>query len=214
MGLKMVPGIDNLIVLEITPDILQRYNEGTATEAETLAVENWLTSTDVDTYVLDPVDLVAMRTAVWDNLLEQAIDERKDLKRIVTRRKNLLYRPLVAAMLLLLVGGVVFHKLGYTGFSTPAQDGLIITSARGPIEVQGDNVKVQFSGYLQVVNSSKQQKSIECTNGELYTLEPGETYYLETIAGRHYLIAERHLSPEDNYLRFVSGDVEVLAQTI
>ncbi|MFD2553586.1 hypothetical protein [Sphingobacterium tabacisoli] len=200
--------------MEITPAILQRYNSGTATDAEVEAIETWLTSTDTEAYSLDPVDLAEMKAAVWDNLLEQAIDEQRSIRSIHASRSKVIYLPLVAAMLLLLVGVVVFQKLNWTTANGSVSEGLLITSAQGPIEVLGDNFKVQFSGYLQVVNRSNQYKSIECTNGEQYTLDPGETYYLETIDGRHYLIAERHLSPEDNYLRFVKGEVEVIAKTI
>jgi hypothetical protein len=203
-----------LTVLEITPAILQRYNTGTATDAEVQAVETWLTSTDTEAYSLDPDDLAEMRSVVWDNLLEQAIDEQRNIRSIRTSKSKVIYLPLAAAMLVLLVGVVVFQKLNWTVSAGPVSEGLLITSAQGPIEVLGDEFKVQFSGYLQVVNRSNQTKSIECTNGEQYTLDPGETYYLETIDGKHYLIAERHLSPEDNYLRFVKGDVEVVAKTI
>ena len=79
------------------------------------------------------------------------------------------------------------------------------------ITIAGEVCQLDFSGFLQVVNTSAAVKTVVCGKELLTTfaLQPGETYYLENIKGRFYLIRDNDLSPADNFIRFLSGDCTV-----
>jgi len=193
--------------LEINPDILKRYNEHTASEAERKAVEEWLDDHSVETSIIPTNELYAMKASVWDRVHENIIGT-NGVKLVGTRKKSD-YLPLTAALGLLLLIGLICQQL--TSRDQRYSDAIVITSAQGDVEILDDHCRLQFSGYLQVFNRSSKVKSIECSNGEKYTLAPGETYYLETIDGKHSIVQESNLSPEDNCSRFIRGDVKIYA---
>jgi len=200
--------------LEINPEILERYNNGTATVAENAAVELWLENDDQAESTLMADELQEMRSEVWSNIQNITQNGNEVISRSVPKISRLYTKVAAAAVLLFLFSAGIYHKFNSALLDHTTSEGVVFTSGKGPMEVLGNHFRIEFSGYLQIINKSHEPKSIECTNGEKYTLAPGETYYMETIAGRNYLIAEETLSPEDNYVRFVTGDVEVFTETI
>jgi len=200
--------------LEINPEILERYNNGTATVAENAAVELWLENDDQAESTLMADELQEMRSEVWSNIQNITQNGNEVISRSVPKISRLYTKVAAAAVLLFLFSAGIYHKFNSALLDRTTSEGVVFTSGKGPMEVLGNHFRIEFSGYLQIINKSHEPKSIECTNGEKYTLAPGETYYMETIAGRNYLIAEETLSPEDNYVRFVTGDVEVFTETI
>lgn len=191
--------------MEINPEILKRYNEHTANEAECKAVEDWLNDYSEDLNVLSSNELHSMKHSVWRQI-QQKTNGANVVQFTKPRKKNYAL-PLTAALAFFLLITVAYQR--WTGSYPNDSDAIVITSAQGDIEILEDHCKLQFSGYLQVFNRSSKIKSIECTNGEKYTLAPGETYYLETIDGKHSIVPESHLSPDDNYSRFIRGDVKI-----
>ncbi|MFD2905974.1 hypothetical protein [Sphingobacterium anhuiense] len=200
--------------MEITPEILKRYNNGTATVAENAAVELWLENDDQAESTLLPDELQEMRSEVWSNIQNITQNGNEVISGSVPKIGRLYTKVAAAAVLLFLFSAGIYQKFNSTLLDHTTSEGVVFTSGKGPMEVLGNHFKIEFSGYLQIINKSHEPKSIECINGEKYTLAPGQTYYMETIAGRNYLIAEETLSPEDNYVRFVTGDVEVFTETI
>ena len=200
--------------MEINPEILERYNNGTATVAENAAVELWLENDDQAESTLMADELQEMRSEVWSNIQNITQNGNEVISRSVPKISRLYTKVAAAAVLLFLFSAGIYHKFNSALLDHTTSVGVVFTSGKGPMEVLGNHFRIEFSGYLQIINKSHEPKSIECTNGEKYTLAPGETYYMETIAGRNYLIAEETLSPEDNYVRFVTGDVEVFTETI
>lgn len=200
--------------MEINPEILERYNNGTATVAENAAVELWLENDDQAESTLMADELQEMRSEVWSNIQNITQNGNEVISRSVPKISRLYTKVAAAAVLLFLFSAGIYHKFNSALLDRTTSEGVVFTSGKGPMEVLGNHFRIEFSGYLQIINKSHEPKSIECTNGEKYTLAPGETYYMETIAGRNYLIAEETLSPEDNYVRFVTGDVEVFTETI
>ena len=200
--------------MEITPEILERYNSGASSVAETVAVELWLENDDQVESTLLPDELREMRSEVWSTIHNITQNGNELISCSVPKISRLYAKLAAAAVILFLFSAGIYQKFNAALLEDTISEGVVFTSGKGPMEVLGDHFKIEFSGYLQIINKSREPKSIECTNGEKYTLAPGETYYMETIAGRNYLIAEETLSPEDNYVRFVTGDVAVFTETI
>lgn len=196
--------------MEINPDILRRYHEGKASEAECRAVENWLNDHSEEPNVLSSNELHSMTDSVWRNIQQQ--NSEAHVVQLTNTRKRSFALQLTAALAVFLLIGLVCKQ--WMESDRRHAEAIVITSGKGNIEIFEDHCKLQFSGYLQVFNRSSKVKSIECTNGEKYSLAPGETYYLETIDGKHSIVPESHLSPEDNCARFIRGDVKIDARKI
>lgn len=89
---------------------------------------------------------------------------------------------------------------------------LQVTGGNGKISLHTeDELLLDFSGYVQLINASNHVKKITCVNdnGKTYRLFPGETYYLETVLGGQYLIREKYLSPERDFANYLRGDFRI-----
>lgn len=94
--------------MEINPDILKRYNEHTASEAERKAVEEWLDDHSVETNIIPTNELYAMKASVWDRVHENIIGT--NVIKLVRKRKKSDYLPLTAALGLLLLIGLICQQ--------------------------------------------------------------------------------------------------------
>ncbi|UBM58727.1 hypothetical protein LAG90_18160 [Marinilongibacter aquaticus] len=185
--------------MQIDSRLLEKYAAGLCTADEEAAVENWLsTPGDPEARRYAPL-FEGRKEYVWQSTVRSLSKGGKSLPFARLRYGT-------AACLLCALAWCFWPG----AFQGPPQGSLKITSGAKVTFVEADTCHLAFSGYLQLVNASTESKFVVCQNGKAFHLEPGETYYLETIREEHYLIPEKYLSPEDDYVRFVRGDVRII----
>jgi len=86
--------------LEINPEILKRYNEHTANEAECKAVEDWLNDYSEDRNVLSSNELNSMKHSVWRQIQQKTTGA--NVVQFTKPRKKNYALPLTAALAIFL----------------------------------------------------------------------------------------------------------------
>lgn len=195
--------------MNVDKELLQKYVSGRCSQEECKMVEYWLSSEEEVEYEWPLFDEDMLKRELRSRIRigkGHGVTTFSSVKKII--------RYVSAACIALAVGlyGIYLFTDYRTGIGTNEQ--LQITSGSGVTWVEGDHCILDFSGYLQLVNTSGKIKMVTCPSGKTFQLDPGETYYLETIKGDHYLIKEKHLSPEDQFIRFVRGDVSVVCEKV
>jgi hypothetical protein len=191
--------------MEVTQDMIRRFHLGQCSAPELEAVRRWLENTEEDGFAGTATLPDPTRREMW-NAIEKKTRRRPAYNAF---RKWNAYHYVAAACLIvgLYMTGIRMHSITH-----PRSGMLMITAGSGQVISTGsESCVLDFDGYLQLINTSDQHKVV-IYNGNTprtFSLAPGQTYYLENVRGNAYLIEERLLSPNDNYLQFVRGTVSI-----
>ncbi len=199
--------------MKITPDLLKRYHQGLCDDVEKKFVKAWLYSHEAEEIFPEPEveGIEDMLAGTWQKITTTMGVEEKQEESIVIpmyKRGWVRYAAVACFFIGVVSVGSALFKTSISSYYTnilkkqPSSDYLEVSSRRSEaVRISDRSCRIRFTGQIQLTNISAHRKEVVCGNKieRTFYLEPGETYYLESLNGVPCLVKEKDVSPvEDN----------------